>query len=164
MPLCRWVLACVLAAPLLAGCAIPVSLMEAFGENVIPDVEPASNAYNQDLRWGRVRQAATLVVPAQHEKFFELFDEDQSKFHFTSVEVLSAVPRGIDGREVDVLVAWEYYSPPALDERKLRQKQVWRYIELEKRWEVELDFAIFEAALPPFTSPRGPVPASPARE
>ncbi len=164
MVLRRFALACLLAAPLFAGCAVPVSLWDAFGENVVPDVEPASNAYNQDLRWGRVRQAATQVVPEQREKFFELFDEDQSKFHFTSVEVLSAAPRSIDGREVDVLVAWEYYSPPALDERKLRQKQVWRYIELEKRWEVELDFTTFEAALPPYTSPRGAVPASPARE
>jgi len=163
MALRRFVLCLSLAAPLLGGCAVPVAIFDSFGDNVIPDVDPVSNAYNQDLRWGRVRQASTAVVPAQREKFFELFDEDQSTFHFTSVEVLSSAPRSIDGREVDVLVAWEYYSPPALDERKLRQKQTWRYIDLEKRWEVELDFEVFEAALQPALRPRGPVPASPAR-
>jgi hypothetical protein len=159
----RFFLCLCAVAPLLGACVIPASIMEALDQGAVPDVEPHANAYNQDLRWGRVRQASLMVVPEDREKFFELFDEDQSTFHFTSVEVLSAVPRSADGFEVDVLVAWEYYSPPALDERKIRQKQTWRYILLEKRWEVEPDFAVFEAALAPYMRARGPVPASPAR-
>jgi hypothetical protein len=151
-----------LAAPLLMGCAIPALIMESFGESVMPEVKESAEAYNQDLRWGRVPQAAAQMLPAQREQFIELFDGDQSAFHFTSVEVLSAVPKSIDGREVDVLVAWEFYSPPSLTERKLRQKQTWRFIELERRWEVAPDLGVFEAVVAARTS-NTPVPASPQR-
>ena len=150
-----------LAAPLLMACAIPAIFMESFAENVIPEVDESANSYNQDLRWGRVQQAAAVMAPDQREKFIELFDGDESRFHFTSVEVLSAIPKGIDGREVDVLVAWEFYSPPALLERKLRQKQTWHFLELERRWEVTPDLAVFEAATAPVSG--APVPASPQR-
>ncbi len=151
-----------LAAPLLTGCAVPAILMESFGENVIPDVGESADAYNQDLRWGRVQQAAVQMVPEQREKFIGLFDGDESAFHFTSVEVLSAVPKGIDGREVDVLVAWEYYSPPALTERKLRQKQTWHFLELERRWEVTADLVVFETVVATRAG-NSTVPASPQR-
>jgi hypothetical protein len=150
-----------LVAPLLIACAIPAIIMDSLGENVIPEVDESANAYNQDLRWGRVQQAAASMVPEQREQFVALFDGDQSAFRFTSVEVLSAVPKSVDGREVDVLVAWEFYSPPALIERKLRQKQTWRFLELERRWEVAPDLAVFEAAVAPVG--RAPLPASPQR-
>jgi len=151
-----------LSASTLTACAIPAGLMDAFGENVIPEVDESANAYNQDLRWGRVRQAAAQMPADQQEQFFALFDEDQSTFHFTSVEVLSAIPRSIDGREVDVLVAWEYYSPPALVERKLRQKQVWTFLKLERRWEVAPDLGVFEAVVATRAN-SAPVPAAPER-
>ncbi len=150
-----------ITAPLLFACAIPAIFMASLGENVLPEVDESANAYNQDLRWGRVQQAAAQMAPEQRDEFVLLFDGDQSAFRFTSVEVLSATPKGIDGREVDVLVAWEFYSPPALIERKLRQKQTWRFLELERRWEVAPDLAVFEAAAPSAT--RGAVPASPQR-
>jgi hypothetical protein len=150
-----------LAAPLLMACAIPAIFMESFGENVFPAVDESANAFNQDLRWGRVQQAAAQMPADQREKFIELFDRDERLFQFTSVEVVSATPKGVDGREVDVLVAWEYYSPPALTERKLRQKQTWRFLELERRWEVSPDLAVFEAAAAP--AGVGAVPASPQR-
>ena len=102
------------------------------------------------------------MLPEQREKFIELFDGDESAFHFTSVEVLSAIPKGIDGREVDVLVAWEYYSPPALTERKLRQKQTWHFLDLERRWEVAPDLGVFEAVVASRAG-NAPVPASPER-
>jgi hypothetical protein len=43
-----------------------------------------------------------------------LFDSDAPGR--SSVEVLSAIPKGIDGREVDVLVAWEFYNRRAHQE------------------------------------------------
>jgi hypothetical protein len=156
----------VLAAPLLMACAsIPTIFLESIGQKAFPEVDESANAYNQDLRWGRVQQAAAQMPEDQREKFVALFDSDDSPFHFTSVEVLSATPKGVGGREVDVLVAWEYYSPPALTERKLRQKQAWRFLELERRWEVVPDLAVFEAAQPTASAPvgSGAVPASPQR-
>lgn len=151
----------VLSAPLLVACAIPAILFESLGENAFPKVDESADAYNQDVRWGRIPQAAAQMVPAQRERFIELFEGDPGAFRFTSVEILSAVPTGVDGREVDVLVAWEFYNPPALTERKLRQKQTWRFLELERRWEVTPDLAVFEAAGPPAIG--APVPASPQR-
>lgn len=150
-----------LGASLQLACAIPAILIESFGENVMPEVDESANAYNQDVRWGRIQQAAAQMPAEQREKFVLLFDGDPGTFRFTSVEVLSAIPKGIDGREVDVLVAWEFYNPPALTERKLRQKQIWRFLELERRWEVTPDLAVFEAAAPPVSG--GLVPASPER-
>ena len=136
--------------------------MDSFGENVVPEVTESANAYNQDLRWGRVAQAAAQIVPEQREKFLELFDGDPSSFHFTSVEVLTVIPKAIHGREVDVLVAWEFYSPPALTERKLRQKQSWHYLDLERRWEVTPDLSVFEAEVARIGA-GGHVPAAPER-
>jgi len=150
-----------IAVPLLMACTAPALLMDSFGENVIPEVGESADAYNQDVRWGRLQQAALQIVPEQREKFFELFDGDPSAFHFTSVEVLTSIPRSIDGREVDVLVAWEFYSPPALTERKLKQKQTWHYRDLERRWEVEPDLSVFEAELARTSG--GAVPAAPQR-
>ena len=103
------------------------------------------------------------MAPEQREPFFALFDGDPGPFRFTSVELLSAVPKGIGGREVDVLVSWEFYNPPALTERKLRQKQTWRFLELERRWEVSADLAVFEAVATPARIGAEPVPASPQR-
>jgi len=151
-----------LAAPLLLGCAISALLLDSFGESVIPEVSESADAYNQNLRWGRVQQAGAQMLPAQRERFVELFDGDQSAFHFTSVEVLSAVPKSVDGREVDVLVEWEFYSPPALTERRLRQKQTWHFLALERRWQVAPDLAVFEAVVAASGS-NAPVPASPQR-
>jgi hypothetical protein len=159
-----------LALPLLTGCAIGAGLFEPFARllpDPVPDVDNSVNAYNQNLRWGRVREASAQVTPDQREKFFELFDESTSGLRFTSVEVLSTEPHptkdeALAGKEFDVLVAFEYIRLPALDERKLRQKQTWRYVEPANRWEVEPDFAGFEAAVAP--APRDaaePVPAAP---
>ena len=151
-----------LSAPLLMGCAIPASIMDSLGESVIPSVNESVDAYSQDLRWGRILQASLHMPPEQRERFIELFDDDQSTFHFTSVEVLSADPKGVDGREVEILVAWEFYSPPGLTERKLRQKQTWHFLELERRWEVTPDLGGFEAVVATRASD-APVPASPQR-
>ena len=155
----------VLAAPLLLGCAaIPAIFLESLGENVTPEVDDSLNAFNQDLRWGRIQQAAQQMPADQREAFIALFDTEEPPFRFTSVEVLSATPKGIDDREVDVLIAWEYYSPPALTERKLRQKQSWRFIPIERRWEVVPDLAPFEAVIAATARPGvGAVPASPDR-
>jgi hypothetical protein len=168
-----------LVVPLFVGCAVGAGLLEPFAglmPEPMPDVEVSVNAYNNDLRWGRLRQASAQLAPEQREKFFELFDESSSGFRFTSVEVLSTEPRPRervvgDGEvepvvpsEYDVLVAFEYYRLPALDERKLRQKQTWRYLALENRWEVEPDFTGFEAALAPeHRESVDPVPAAPER-
>jgi hypothetical protein len=158
----------VLAAPLWLGCAsIPSIFLSAIGEKAFPEVDESADAYNQDLRWGRVHEAAAQMPEDQRERFVTLFDTDGGPFRFTSVEVLSAIPKGFDGREVDVLVAWEFYSPPGLTERKLRQKQAWRFLELERRWEVVPDLTVFEAALPATSAPvgsgSGALPASPKR-
>lgn len=152
-----------LAAPLLMACAIPAIFLESLGDNIIPEVEESANDYNQDLRWGRIQQAAAQMPADQRAQFVTLFEGDDSSFRFTSVEVLSAIATGIDGRQVDVLVAWEFYSPPGLTERKLRQKQAWRFLELERRWQVVPDLAVFEAALPTAGANVGSaaVPASP---
>ena len=152
-----------LLAPLLAACAIPALIADSFGEHGFPTVDETAEAYNQDLRWGRLQQAAAQMAPEQREPFFALFDGDPGPFRFTSVEVLSAVPKGIGGREVDVLVSWEFYNPPALTERKLRQKQTWRFLELERRWQVSADLAVFEAVATPARIGAEPVPASPQR-
>ncbi len=149
------ILAC---APLLAGCAIPAIVMESFGENAFPEVDESANAYIQDVRWGRLQQAAAQMAPEQREQFFELFDGDPGRFRFTAAEVLTTIPKGTTGREVDVLVGWEFYNPPGLTERRLRQKQTWRFLELERRWEVSPDLAVFEAAGLPASG--APVPAS----
>jgi hypothetical protein len=158
----------VFAAPLLMACAaIPSIFLESLGEKAFPAVDESANAYNQDVRWGRIQQAAAQMPEDQREQFIALFDDDEGPFRFTSVEVLSAIPKGFDGREVDVLVAWEYYSPPALIERKLRQKQAWHFLELERRWEVVPDLTVFEDALPAAAAPVGSgsdaLPASPKR-
>src|SRR5512134_1512108 len=117
-----------LAALPLTGCAsLPAIFLESIGENVTPAVDDSLNAFNQDLRWGRIQQAAAQMPEAQRATFVALFDAEEHPFRFTSIEVLSSTPKGIDGREVDVLVAWEFYSPPAVTERKLRQKQTWRF-------------------------------------
>jgi len=166
-----------LVAPLFVGCAVGAGLFEPFARlmpDPVPDVETSVNAYNDDLRWGRLRQASAQVAPDQREKFFELFDETTTGFRFTSVEVLSTEPvrpegteaeiEELAGKEFEVLVAFEYYRLPALDERKLRQKQTWRFVVLENRWEVEPDFTGFEAALAPERrAPAEPVPAAPER-
>ncbi|MEX2205661.1 MAG: hypothetical protein WEF50_05470 [Myxococcota bacterium] len=158
----------VLAAPLLMACAaIPAIFLESLGEKAFPAVDESANAYNQNVRWGRIQQAAAQMPEDQREQFIALFDDDDGPFRFTSVEVLSATPKAFDGREVDVLVAWEYYSPPGLTERKLRQKQAWHFLELERRWEVVPDLAVFEAIKPAASAPvgsgNGAVPASPMR-
>lgn len=167
-----------LVMPIFVSCAVGASLLEPFAgllPDPAPDIELSVNAYNNDLRWGRLRQASAQIAPDQREKFFELFDETTTGFRFTSVEVLSTEPHRVEKAaaaeseepaitEYDVLVAFEYYRLPALDERKVRQKQTWRLLEAENRWEVEPDFTGFEAALAPERrEPTEPVPASPAR-
>jgi hypothetical protein len=159
-----------LAAPPLAGCvALPAIFLESIGEGVTPPVDEDLNAFNQDLRWGRIQQAAQQMPEEKREAFVALFDAEEPPFRFTSIEVLSATPKGIDGREVDVLVAWEYYTPPGLTERKLRQKQQWRFVPIERRWEVVPDLSGFEAAAAsakaPVSAPArdAAVPASPQR-
>jgi hypothetical protein len=157
-----------LAAPLLFGCAaIPAIFLESIGEGVTPPVDESLNAFNQDLRWGRIQQAAQQMPAEQRAAFIALFDAEEPPFRFTSIEVLSAIPKGIDGREVDVLIGWEYYAPPALTERKLRQKQAWRFVPIERRWEVVPDLSGFQAAVAatkaPVSAPASAVPASPQR-
>src|SRR5258705_8132985 len=96
-----------LLMPLFAGCAVGAGLFEPFARlmpDPVPDVDVSVNAYNQDLRWGRLREASAQVAPDQREKFFELFDETTTGFRFTSVEVLSTEPRAtrseaLDGKE-----------------------------------------------------------------
>ena len=104
-----------LLAPLLAACAIPALIADSFGEHGFPTVDETAEAYNQDLRWGRLQQAAAQMAPEQREPFFALFDGDPGPFRFTSVEVLSAVPKGIGGREVDVLVVVGVLQPARAD-------------------------------------------------
>ncbi len=155
----------VLAAPLLVGCAsLPAIFLEGLGENVTPEVDESLHAFNQDLRWGRFQQAAAQMPEDQREAFISLFDHEESPFRFTSTEVLSATPKGVEGREVDAVIAWEFYSPPALTERKLRQKQAWRFLPVERRWEVVPDLAPFQAVVAARPQPAvGAVPASPQR-
>ncbi len=170
MPRRGLVLCLLLALPLLTGCvAVPAILLSSLGENVTPPIDESLNAFNQDLRWGRIQQAAQQMPEERREAFIALFDTEEPPFRFTSIEVLSTTPKGIEGREVDVLVSWEYYRPPALTERKLRQKQFWRFIPIERRWEVVPDLSGFEAAVAsakaPVSAPASgaAVPASPQR-
>lgn len=143
----RTALGIALLTPLLCGCAVVASLLEPiYGEDV-PPVDQYAQLHVDDLRWGRVQQAALPVVPERREAFLALFDDAERPFRFTSIEIVSAQAKGDDepAAEYDVLVAYEFYRPPAVSERKLRQHQTWRFDPETEQWTVDPDLEVFAA-------------------
>lgn len=150
----------VLCAPLALACggvatvgALIAQPIVAILPDKMPDVEDAMRTYNDDMRWGRVRQAVAQVDREQQEAFLALFEDDVTPYQFTSTEIVTSQPTKFaeDGEtpiEFDVLAAYEYYRPPVVVERKIRQRQVWRYVEAERRWVVAPDLGAFRDTPP----------------
>jgi len=130
-----------------------------------PPFEDAVNAFNDDLRWGRVHQAVAQIDRTQQERFLELFEDDGAPYQFTSIDLVTSSPLkwSADGDgvpvEVDALVTYEFYRPPMVIEEKVRQHQTWRFVVTERRWVLDFDFTPFEAR--GRAASRAPVPAAP---
>jgi hypothetical protein len=125
-----------LALLLLPACVTPILPQET------PAVDDYAQEYNNDVRWGRWQEAAAQVEPERRTAFLKLFDDSQSPFRFTSVDIMSARPLSEDGTEVEMLVALEFYRLPSVKERKVRQVQHWRYDVPDKKWVVTPDLAV----------------------
>ena len=129
-----------------------------------PPFEEAVTAFNNDLRWGRVRQAVGQVERDQQERFLDLFESQAAPFQFTSIDVVTSNPVSLSADEgpqqggIEALVSYEFYRPPMVVQETVRQRQTWRYVEAEERWVVSFDFAPFDARAPVSS----PAPAAPA--
>jgi hypothetical protein len=153
-----------LCAPFALGCGAFATLGALIARPLVavlpaepPPFEDAVHAFNDDLRWGRVRQAVTQIEKSQQIRFLELFDDESAPYQFTSVDLVSSDPARVtpdgDGRPVEIgaLVTYEFYRPPMVTQEKVRQQQTWRYVAIENRWVLDFDFAPFEGktAAPP---------------
>jgi hypothetical protein len=155
------------AAPLAFGCGAFATIGALIARPIVavlpdepPPFEDSVHAFNDDLRWGRVRQAVTQIEREQQIRFLEIFDNEALPYQFTSIDLVSSdaakfEPKG-DGRpvEIDALVSYEFYRPPMVTTQKVRQHQVWRYEVVKNRWVLDFDFTPFE--------PKAAAPAAPA--
>jgi len=116
-----------------------------------PALDPAAEAFNNDVRWGRWHEAAERVEDGDRSAFLRLLDDSASPFRFTSVDEISREQTATDGTEFDVLVALEYYRLPSVKERKVRQRQHWRYDVTTKNWVVTPDLGVLrqDVSAPP---------------
>ena len=157
----------VLCAPLALGCGAFATLGALIARPIVavlpsepPPFEDSVHAFNDDLRWGRIRQAVTQIERDQRIRFLELFEDEAAPYQFTSVDLISSDPAKFsadgDGMpvEIDALVSYEFYRPPMVTEEKIRQRQIWRDVVTENRWVLTFDFAAFE--------PKAPTPAAAA--
>jgi len=124
-----------------------------------PDVGDTAKAYNNDVRWGRYYEASAQLPPELRTAFLKLLDDQSRPYRFTSVDLLQSTASQ-DGSRVEMLVSLEFYRLPSVQERKVQQRQLWRWDGTEQRWFVEPDLAVLGG-----TPPKGgsEVPASPAR-
>ena len=124
-----------------------------------PDVSDTAKTYNDDVRWGRYYEASAQLPPELRAEFLKLLDDQSRPYRFTSVDLLQATPNQ-DGSRVEMLVSLEFYRLPSVQERKVQQRQLWRWDGGERRWFVEPDMAVLGSTPP---KGGGQVPAAPAR-
>jgi hypothetical protein len=125
-----------------------------------PDVDETAQAYNNDVRWGRYYEASAQLPPEQRSAFLKLLDDSARPYRFTSIDLMKATPNE-DGSRVEMLVSLEYYQLPSVLEKKVQQRQLWRYDRKENRWFVDPDMSVLGGPPP---SGGSQVPAAPERE
>jgi hypothetical protein len=123
-------------------CVLAACATSPFATKEMPDLDPSANSFNNDVRWGRWHEAAAHVEDSDRGAFLRLLDDSASPFRFTAVDEISREQTSSDGTEFDVLVALEYYRLPSVQERKVRQRQHWRYDVATKNWVVTPDLSV----------------------
>ncbi len=115
--------------------------------NRLAVVKENAESYAQDLRWGRLKEAVAQVAPEQRVAFLELFEAAGQPIHFTSFEIVS-VDLGQVRSRAEVLVTYELYRPPSINETTIRERQSWLYDVPAGRWFIEPDLSVFAKPSP----------------
>jgi hypothetical protein len=96
--------------------------------------------YGNNLRFGRIDYAATMVRQENREAFLEMFAGTRVKF--TSFDVMNVVP-GETRMTAEVWATYEFYLPPSLRQHTVNEKQTWHFDAVRRSWSVEPDLAVF---------------------
>ncbi|NRA02976.1 MAG: hypothetical protein HRU00_10285 [Myxococcales bacterium] len=89
--------------------------------------------YAENLRWGRVQEAAQLVHPDDRVAFVRFMRETQGRVRFTSFEVDSVEADREEATGVAV-VTFRLYRPPRMEERLLVESQNWAFDADRQQW------------------------------
>ena len=104
-------------------------------------VEERAEAYGLNLRFGRVDEAALAVHPDLREEFLSAMSDPGNAPRFTHFELESVES---DERErANVRARFGVYRPPAINERLILERQVWRYEPALGAWFVEPDLELY---------------------
>jgi hypothetical protein len=95
------------------------------------------------VRWGKVREAASFVVPEQREEFLALAP-DLTDIRFTDYEILT-LDYADESAHVDVQLRGYRLTTPI--ERTVRLVQEWQKAEDTGAWQVRLELAALREGL-----------------
>jgi hypothetical protein len=125
-----------------------VALVAASGCGILPTsgggreraVQSAAVAFNDNLRWGRIDQAATFVHPEARADFLERGGELRERVRVTELE-LTAVEFGPKIHEATATVMIQLYRLPSIEAVTLVERQRWTYSARHTTWFVHPDVA-----------------------
>jgi hypothetical protein len=117
----------------------------------IEKVRDVADSYGQNLRFGRIVEAAAFVRPEDRRAFLEAFQRIAARLEFTNAEILSV--DSVDATTVEVLASYEVFAMPSLQIRSFTERQLWYYDAMKRTWLVQPDLAAF-------TGPGGSAPVS----
>ena len=123
--------------------------------SVLHNIQPAFAVYDATLLENDLNTCHLLVMVGQGTFSYVVFDPLTNRF--LALKSYNFQPQKLAVADLEMI-------EQVFDADKLHQKQSWRFIPIERRWEVVPDLAPFEAVVAATARPGvGAVPASPQR-
>jgi len=146
------VIALTLAGTALSGCIGFLEPDYLLPAKRLEKVRDLADTYGQDLRFGRISEAAAFVRREDRKAFLEAFMDVARRVQFTNAEVVNA--ESTDSMTVEVWTRYELFELPSIQVRSLSERQVWHFDPLGRTWQVQPDLSVFTGA----RSPAGSAP------
>jgi hypothetical protein len=107
-------------------------------------VREVADSYGQNLRFGRIVEAAAFVRPEDRKAFLEVFQRIAERLEFTNAEVITVEP--LSPTKMAVLTTYEVFAMPSLQIRTFSENQVWYFDATRRTWLVQPDLTAFPGA------------------
>jgi hypothetical protein len=134
-----WVLTLLAAG--LSGCIGYIEPEYLLPSKRIEKVREVADSYGQNLRFGRIIEAAAFVRPEDRKAFLEAFPRIAERLEFTNAEVVTVEP--VTATSMAVLTTYEVFAMPSLQIRTISENQVWYFDANRRTWLVQPDLAAF---------------------
>jgi hypothetical protein len=101
------------------------------GQKRLDELETTTNAYEMAIRWGKFESAMRFLAPSAMPD--DSYLRTIGMIRISSFEVLQR-ELSDDGLEASQIVEIGYYYIDRLIEKKLIDRQVWKYDRAKKKW------------------------------